>query len=91
METQFQGCFCALAENFSAVFEYSYRSMFLQSFVKIGHSPPRSVPCKLKDNEYFTHIPIAPQLKYIFETFEPFFRNDTAITANHEVMPSTTF
>ncbi len=46
METQFQGCFCESAKNFSAIFEYSYRSMFLQSFVKIGDSPPRSVPCE---------------------------------------------
>jgi hypothetical protein len=45
-DTEFQGCFCTLAENFSAIFEYSYRSMFLQSFVKIGHSSPRNVPCE---------------------------------------------
>ncbi len=33
---------------------------------------------KLKENEYFIHIPIAPQLKYIFETFEPFFRKTSS-------------
>ncbi len=46
-DTQFHGCFCALAENFSAILEYSYRRMFLQSFVKIGLSNPCNVPCEV--------------------------------------------
>ncbi len=47
-DTQFQGCFCALAENFITIFEYSYKRMFLQSFVKIGLSNPRNVPCLVR-------------------------------------------
>ncbi len=47
-DAEFQGCFCTLAENFSAIFEYSYRSMFLQSFVKIGLSISRNVSCQYK-------------------------------------------